>query len=413
MSTVNNNREHFDVVVIGCGPSGSTLAAYLARAGLSVLTLEKQQFPRYQIGESLTGMATEVLNEFDLGPEMDRRLFPPKGGVKVIGHGAKSEFFVPVLNPTWQVRRDEFDQILLDNAIEHGATHRYGTVKKILRDGKKVIGVSYLPQNGSELKDVFCRVVADASGRAAVLSRQGVAGSVAYLDDFSRQTALFSQFKDARRDPDEMGDNTFIFYSQTHHWGWFIPISPDVVSVGIVIPGSKVKECGGAEEAYAWGLEHINPDLGWRVEGCERVEKVRAITNYSYTIDPFVGDGWLCVGDAHGFIDPIFSFGASFALVEARAASQAILAALDMDDDKAPFSEYSAFCKRGQDVAFDLIRYFWKFPIFFGYQTRGKLRNDFIRLLASDCHSPREIRMVEIMRKALQKFDSRAALAAA
>jgi flavin-dependent dehydrogenase len=165
-----------------------------------------------------------------------------------------------------------------------------------------------------------------------------------------------------------------------------------------------VQACGGPEAALAWGLENLNPELGWRVRDCERVEEIRAIKNYSYNVEPFIGDGWLCIGDAHRFMDPIFSFGASFAMVEARAASKAILQAMQMDDWREPFAEYAAFCTRGQDVALDVIRYFWKFPVFFGYQTRGKTRKDIIRLLGSDCHKPEETPIVQVIRHSLHKF---------
>ena len=121
---MNTSQEFFDVVIIGGGPGGSVLAACLAQAGASVLILEMASFPRYHIGESLTGMAAVVLDDFGLSAEMDRRQFPRKDGVKVIGKGADSEFWVPVFRPTWQVRRAEFDQILLDNAIRRGATYR-------------------------------------------------------------------------------------------------------------------------------------------------------------------------------------------------------------------------------------------------------------------------------------------------
>ncbi|MEM7124736.1 MAG: NAD(P)/FAD-dependent oxidoreductase [Chloroflexota bacterium] len=409
-NTNKTNIETVDVVVIGGGPGGSCLSAYLAQAGIKVVTLEKETFPRYHIGESLTGMATSVLNDFGLGPEMDQRQFPAKGGVKVIGQGAKSEFFVPVLQDTWQVRRAEFDQILLENAVTCGTDHRYGTVKEVIREGDKVVGVRYLPRDEQDgaFREIRCKVVADASGSAALLSKQGIAGPKVYFDEFSRQAAVFTQFKHAKRDPGDMGNNTFIFYAEHLHWGWFIPISPEITSVGVVMPAEKLKACGGAEEAMAWGLEHINPDLGHRVEGCEQMEPIRAVTNYSYNIEPYVGDGWLCVGDAHRFIDPIFSFGGSFAMVEARAASKAILQALETGDCIQPFRDYAIWCDRGQDVALDLIRYFWKYPIFFGYQTRSTMRKDFIRLLGSDCHDAYEMKAVQIMRKGLAKADAQA-----
>ena len=402
MITVNH-REYFDVVVIGSGPGGAVAAAYLARAGVSVLVVEKERFPRYHIGESLTASATDIINDFNLASEMDRRLFPPKGGVKVIGRNAKNEFFVAVAQRTWQVRRDEFDQILLNNAINCGALHRTGIVKKIIRDGDKVVGVRYLDTINNTHHDIYSRIVVDASGQAALLSRQGVAGQLTYFEEFSRQAALFTQFKNAQRDPGQMGNNTFIFYSETHHWAWFIPLSPDLVSVGVVMPGRKIKEHGGAEGALQWGLENINLDLWRRVKESQTVEKVRTITNYSYRVAPFVGDGWLCIGDSHRFIDPIFSFGVSLAMTEARDASRAILQALESGDCTEPFAEYAKFSDETQDAALDLIRYFWKFPAFFGYQARSSLRQEFVTLLSGYFRDRNANKAVQSMRRALRK----------
>ncbi|MCI0581163.1 MAG: NAD(P)/FAD-dependent oxidoreductase [Chloroflexi bacterium] len=406
MNTTNATN-HYDVIVIGGGPGGSTLAAYLAQAGVRVLIIEKEAFPRYHIGESLTGMAAGILHEFGLGPTMDELHFPPKSGVKVIGQEAKSEFFVPVLQPTWQVRRDQFDDVLLKNALTMSAHYRRGTVKEILRDGDKVIGVCYLPADSPQaaMQELYAEYVVDASGRANVLARQGIAGEVVYDDQYSRQVAVFTQFKDALRDPGDMGNNTFLFYSELHHWAWFIPLSPDVTSVGVVMPAHRLKAAGSASAALAWGLENINPDLRRRVAGRERVEEIRTITNYSYKVDPFVGNGWLCIGDAHRFIDPIFSFGASLAMLEAKAASRAILTALATGDWTAPFAEYIALCNRGQSAAYDVIRYFWKYPVFFGYQSRGKQRKEFMRLLSSDVHDEQELPALQMMRRTLQKFD--------
>ncbi len=406
--------ESFDVAVIGCGPGGSTLAAYLARAGLSVLTIEKKPFPRYHIGESLTGMVADVLEDFGLEPEMERRQFPLKGGVKVMGRDAKSEFFVPVVRPTWQVRRDEFDQILLDHAISLGVTHRYGTVQGVLWEGDQIVGLRYTPlasdvaDGNPSPRQIRCHVVADASGRAAVLSRLGVAGERVFDAEFDQQVAVFTQFRNARRDPGDMGNNTFLFYGASHHWAWFIPLSPTLTSVGVVMPGAQVQSCGGRDGALKWGLSQINPDLSWRIDGCEQVEAVRAITNYSYTVSPFVGKGWLCVGDAHRFTDPIFSFGVSFAMLEARAASRAIQDALSSGDHRVPFAEYAAYCDRGQNAAADVIRYFWKFPTFFGYQSRSALRKDVMRLLASDFHDADEMRALQVMRRALKRYPTAA-----
>ena len=323
---------------------------------------------------------------------------------------AKHEFFVPVLRPTWQVRRDEFDHILLDHAIQQGATHRYGTVQGVLQEGDHIVGVCYVPsqhdaQSASPAsKSVRCRVVVDASGRGALLSRFGVAGERVYDAEFSLQVAVFTQFRHARRDPGVMGNNTFLFYGAAHHWAWFIPLSPSLTSVGVVMPGAQVQACGSREAALQWGISQINPDLGWRLEGCEQVETVRAITNYAYAVAPFVGNGWLCVGDAHRFTDPIFSFGVSFAMLEARAASQAIQQVINGEDQREVFADYAAYCDRGQNAAADVIRYFWKFPTFFGYQSRSTLRKDVMRLLVSDFHDVDEMRALQVMRRALHRY---------
>ncbi|NES71945.1 MAG: FAD-dependent oxidoreductase, partial [Okeania sp. SIO2D1] len=288
MSVQSTCPETFDVVIVGCGVSGSTLAFYLASAGISVLAIEKETFPRYHIGESLTGMVRPIIDDMGLAEEMDRRQFPVKGGVKVMGKEAKREFFVPVLHSTWQVKREEFDQILLERAIEAGAQHCQGTVKEVIREGDKVVGVKYQPREGDKtLKTVRGSIVVDATGQATLFANQGVAGQRINYDEFSKQVAVFAQFKNALRDPGEMGDNTFIFHAQRYHWSWFIPISPEIVSIGIVVPTAKVSECGGKEETLSWGLENINPDLQKRVKEAEYGE-VRSIGNYSYSVDPFV-----------------------------------------------------------------------------------------------------------------------------
>lgn len=138
------------------------------------------------------------------------------------------------------------------------------------------------------------------------------------------------------------------------------------------------------------------------MQQAERTEKVRTINKYSYTIDPFVGNGWLCVGDAHRFSDPIFSFGVSFALVEARAAAKAIDQALKTGDQKKAFEMYSEYSDTGQNAALDVIKYFWHFPVFFGFLSRGKYRKEIIRLLSSDCHKSGDIEVLKIMRESLK-----------
>ena len=408
--TLSPDIEKFDVVTIGAGPGGATLATYLTRAGLSVLLLEKQPFPRFHVGESLTGMVAEIIEEFGLTTTMNRHQFPIKGGVKVIGKQAKHEFFVPVMRPTWQVRRDEFDQILLTYAIKQGASYRQGRVKAVLQEGKQVVGVSYVPTDGTDptAQTVRCQVVVDASGHSTVLSKLGIAGPRIDYAEFNSDVAVFAHYQGVERDPGTMGDNTFIFYSHIHHWAWFIPVAPERVSIGCVIPKSRLEDCGGHRLAMDWALEHINPDLKRRVQDRAPLEPVRVISNYSYEVSPFVGEGWLCIGDAHQFTDPILSFGVSMAMSDARAASQAILQALESGNFHSPFVAYAKRSETGQRTACEIIRYFWKYPSFFGYQMRGKLRKDIIRLLSGDIFQPDQSEAMTLIRQGLARDSAKA-----
>src|SRR5262249_20229079 len=131
--------------------------------------------------------------------------------------------------------------------------------------------------------------------------------------------------------------------------------------------------------------------------------------NYSNRADPFVGNGWLCFGDSHPFNDPIFSYGVSFALIEARAAGKAIRCCLAGGDWRKGFTAYRDFCQRGRMAALDVIRYFWGFPVLFGYLSRGELNKEIVQLLGSDCHGVEEGRALQLMRNALRKYSEEAA----
>ncbi|MFT5680369.1 MAG: flavin-dependent dehydrogenase [Myxococcota bacterium] len=404
----STESERFDIVVIGGGPAGSHTAALLSEQGLSVLLVEKAEFPRYHVGESLTGTAGEVLRAIGLADEMDRRQFPLKTGVKVLGKAARSEFFVPVVSPTWQVRRAEFDAILLERAVDLGVERRIGVVAEVIRDGEKVVGVRYREDasHQSTVHEVRADWVIDATGQTSLFSRLGIA-SPRQMSSFGNQIAVFSQIDGAVRDPGEMGNNTFIFYDEPLHWGWFIPLSPTSVSVGIVVPTETYKKWGRTpSEVFEHGLQHVNPDLARRCVGKPQTEEVRAIRNYSYRVENFAGDGWLCVGDSHCFADPIFSFGVAFAFSEAQAAADAIIEARKTGERTEAIADYVRFSDRGQTAAYDLIRYFWRFPAFFAFQARGALRDDYIQLLAGNCFEEEEIGALEAMRKSLAAVES-------
>lgn len=394
-------RDQYDVIVIGGGPAGSASAMLLAQRGLSVLVLEKDQFPRYHVGESLTGTAGDFIARAGLVEQMAELDFPSKPGVKVVGREG-AEFFVPVLRPTWQVRRAEFDDLLLRLAVAKGAEHVQGTANEVLLEAGRVIGLT-ITTTEQVGQPVRASMVIDASGQSVFMSRQGVGGP-RRVAAFNRQIALYSQFSEVEPDAGDRLNSTVIFYRDTYHWSWLIPVSSKLVSIGVVLPTTSYKQRGGTSKgAMAWGLEHMHPELTQRTKGATQVEDMHVSRNYSYRVDPFVGPGWLCVGDSHCFTDPIFSFGASFAMTEAEAAADTIVAALANPAAEPELLEtYANYCNRGQGRAGDLIRYFWKFPAFFAYMTKGQHGDDLIRLLAGDCFTPEPLAAIVEMKKSLE-----------
>jgi flavin-dependent dehydrogenase len=395
-------RTFYDVIIVGTGPGGAAAGAYLAKQGLSVLAVEKEDFPRFHIGESLTGSAGEVIRELALEEAMADHDYPAKPGVTVIGRLAKNEFFVPVLNATWQVRRSTFDQLVRNRAVDNGLTLLSARALGVERDGDVITGLRVAPSDGGGERVIGCRVFLDASGQATFLSKQGLAGRPR-LDVFDGQIAFFTHFEVVPRDPGPFANNTTIFYSERHHWAWMIPISPTVDSFGIVLPKQTVdKVASSPDEALKWGIANINPEIARRLEGARQVEKVRACKDYSYRIDPYVGPNWACIGDAHRFLDPIFSFGVSFAMMEARQIALGLAECRNADDIESMFLDYARWSDTGQNIAHDLIRYFWKFPVFFGYQMQNAtLRNEVIQLFGGACFHPENMRVPELFREAL------------
>jgi 1H-pyrrole-2-carbonyl-[peptidyl-carrier protein] brominase len=392
-----------DVAVVGAGPAGSVLAYELARAGMSVLGIEREEFPRFHIGESLTGTGGEIVRRLHLEDEMAERDFPEKPGVTVIGQEARSEFFVPVLNPTWQVRRSSFDEMLRDAACRAGASMELGKAGSPIRDGTRVTGVEYVPEGSATTVRVRARAVVDASGQSAWLSRQGVAGTRVIQPRFAKQIAVFSHFEDVERDPGDMGQVTTIFYSKINHWAWIIPISSTVDSIGIVIPTDAYQGAGRSpQDALDWGIRSINPELRRRLEKARQVESVMACRDYSYEVTPFVGDGWLCIGDSHRFIDPIFSFGVSFGMTEAIEAARAIADSLQDKGSADPLREYARWSDFGQEVASDVIQGFWRHPVFFGYRMRDPdFKRSIIRLFGGQCFPPQSEVTAALVRSTL------------
>lgn len=373
------------VAIIGAGPAGTASALYLLEAGIQPILFDKDPFPRYHIGESLTGECAGRLRELGLESKMNAINYPVKRGVRVYGTEGKNAFWVEVqkrdgsnqLVPTttWQVRRDTFDKMLLDTAIERGAKFHQAEVISPLMDGDSVSGLQFRTENGA-LNTLNTDVVIDASGQGTFLANCRDITSHKERGRYDKQVAIFSQVRGAIRGLDTKGaGDTIIFYKQKHHWSWFIPVDKDTVSVGVVVPSDyfKAQKCSKLDFLRN-ELHTLNPELTKRLPILDFVEPVRTASNYSYEVKQFTGKGFLCVGDSHRFVDPIFSFGVHFGLSEGKLAAQAIKRYIggEKGDAENPFVDYQTIVQGGQEIVQNLVDCFWDFPVAFLYYIQKR-----------------------------------------
>lgn len=382
-----------DVAIIGGGPGGSAAAMFLARAGLRVTLVEKARLPRYHIGESLTGECGNCLRTLGLEAEMTSRRHPVKYGVTVYGPKGKNAFWVPVKGwrpesglfdtHTWSVRRSDFDHMLFTAAAARGVSVMEAeAVAPLLKDD--TVGGVRVRTNGGRTEDIVSEVLVDASGQAAFLCNAGFTGRKV-RGNYDRQLAVFSQVAGAIRDPAAAAGNTLIFYRQKHHWAWFIPLDDEVTSVGVVVPADYYRLKDESKDDFLLReLHQLNPELTRRLPKIDFIEEARVVSNYSYRISNFAGKGFLCVGDSHRFIDPVFSFGVFFAMKEAEYAASAITSHLG-DAPRArgnPFADYERVCDHGQDNVQELIDAFWQHPYAFKLLAHHRYPEDIIHMFA-------------------------------
>jgi 1H-pyrrole-2-carbonyl-[peptidyl-carrier protein] brominase len=405
-----------DVAIIGGGPGGATAALFLLQEGIQPVIIEKESFPRYHVGESMTGECGAILRMLGLGDKMEKFGHPVKHGVKV--YGANS-WFVPVMarnaasnledQITWQVRRSEFDKMLLDEAVARGAQLIPGkATRPLLTDDGTVCGVQIETADGS-LLEIKSRVLLDCSGQTTFLARSGVTGPK-YLGHYDKQIAIFSQIANGIRDNgstrDTQKDNTLIFYKEKYHWAWWIPLDDNVISVGVVSPAAYyLDKKENLPDFVRRELHELHPELARRIPNPELVEEARAIPNYSYQVGRFCGKGYMCIGDAHRFIDPIFSFGLFVTMKEAQMAAPYVKAYLEGANCEAanPFSDFQLKCEQGLDILEDALDGFWEYPFAFAFMVHERYRSEMIDVFAGRVYENQPTQAINSFRKLLKR----------
>jgi len=367
------------IPIIGGGPAGTASAMNLLREGFSPVIIEADTFPRFHIGESLTTECVDGLNRLGLAQQLKKLSAPRKKGVRIFSKYPENSFYVGA-GDAWQVERSKFDHMMLNEAIQRGAKHIVGRVDSIQKN-KNLWNISIQTVKGE--KKLESRFVIDASGQKRFSQKQGLFGGI--KDGiYAHQIALFGHFEGVKHQPMDMHD-TLIFHRENHAWAWMIPLSETVTSIGLVLPIEDFKKTGLTMDDFLdQNILTFSEPLMSRIQGTKRLEKVRAASNYSFTMDEYCREGLFCVGDSHRFIDPIFSFGVQFSVIEAEYAAKAILACSQTDYSKwSPIHEgYMQTTTQAQDVVQDILAYFWKHPWGFANMAHQRHADEFLEIFA-------------------------------
>jgi len=363
---------------MGGGPAGSSVAGMLAREGRQVILFEKEIFPRHHIGESLMTDTYWTFRRLGLLEKLRESPFVRKYSVQFANPAGKESrpfyFFEAVHHEsavTWQVTRAQFDHMLINHAAEQGAVVHQGVlVKQVLFEGDRAVGVEVQMQDGTREK-FYANVVVDATGQMAMLSNKF---RWRVRDPKLKKAVLYSYWKGAHREPDLNGGATLVL--RTEHgsggWFWYIPLENDITSVGIVADPEYLLKGRGQDLAkiYQEEIEKCEP-CRKRVAPGTRVDKIYSILDYSYRSKHNAGNGFIIIGDAYGFLDPIYSSGVLLALKMAELAADAIHDAFNHDDfSAARLGQYQAKLDRGIESMRKLVYAFYNE----GFSFAGFLR---------------------------------------
>src|SRR5579863_301209 len=428
----------FDVAILGGGPGGSAAGAYLARAGLKCVIFERELFPRQHVGESLVPASNRVLADLGLIDQMDEQGFPRKfgavwtsatsvykhdlAGLQEAGKAAeevdaeadirfeeRAMSGVP-LTYTWHVDRGKFDNMLLNHANKLGAT---------VYEGLRVQGVDFadpaMPKvritMGRQELNLRTRMVVDASGRHTLLGNQL---RLKVTDPVFDQFAVHAWFENLDRlalaKKPILGDYIFVHFLPVNNtWIWQIPITETITSVGVVTQKRNFQKTRQSREQFFWDCVDSRKDFGEALRAAKQLRPLKDEGDYSYSMKQICGDGYVLVGDAARFVDPIFSSGVSIALNSAKLATQDIVAAANNGGfHKMAFNNFEAMMRRGTRNWHEFIALYYRLNVLFTFFIQDRrYRLDVLKLLQGDMYDEERPKVLAEMARVVNDVEKR------
>ena len=381
-------KKNYDAIVVGAGPAGSTTGALLAEKGHDVLIVEKEKFPRYHVGESLMPFCYFPLERLGLIDTLMDSANPRKYCVQFVRQdGFLSQpfyFFQHFDHPsstTWQVWRSEFDKMILDKARSNGATVMEETkAKNLIKSGDRVEGITVESEEFGSL-ELRAPIVVDASGRDCFAAHKQ---KWKIRDPELKKIALWTYYKGAKRDPGLDEGATTVAYLPNKGWFWYIPLSGDMVSVGIVAERDYLFNGSTKDHEEIFQREVLNNEwIKEHLAEAEQTGEYRITGEYSYRNRYCASEGLVLAGDALGFLDPVFSSGVFLALKSGVMLADEIDLALDAGDLSAKsFDRYGKRMQSSIETMRKIVYAFYDQDFSFGDLAK---RGDHLRAALTDC----------------------------
>ncbi len=399
---MSQTDDNWDCIVLGGGPAGATAGALLARYGHRTLILERGRFPRFHIGESLMPETYWTFKRLGVLEKLRQSHFVKKYSVQFVSASGREStpFYFDEMNPhecsqTWQVLRSEFDKMMLDHAADCGAeVWHSANASDVICEPKSnsdlpaVRGV-VVACAGAVGRRLGAKVVVDATGTSALIARKF---AIHRPDPALRKASIFAHYRGGRRAPGRDEGATLVLHALNQDgWFWHIPLPDDIVSVGVVadidylIKNRSTPEKTLDEEiARCQALQH-------RIGGAKRVSAVHVLSDFSYGASRCAGDGWVLVGDAFSFLDPIYSSGVFLALKSAELAADCIHDCLRKDDLSAKqLGRWGNGFNEGLQAIRKLVYAFYTKGFSFGKFIRAhpEYKKNLVDLLVGDVFRP-------------------------